>query len=117
MTQKTPQNHANQVTKTFVFTLRNCPGHRPYAHLKSHQHLKEVTFQKRVRHSAVNAAGEVCRAGGPKRVNFFLHVLKKRVAGSKGLDVDSLVTEHIQEKEIRARGRTDPLRAFPATLR
>jgi len=42
--------------------------------------------------------GAGCRAGDPKRVKFFLHMLKNRVAELKGLG--SLVTEHIQVNEI-----------------
>ena len=72
-------------------------------------------------------SGAGCRVAGPKSAEFLLHMLKNAESNVKlkGLDVDSLVIEHILVNKPPRCGpgltelmiRSTPTRALPATLR
>jgi large subunit ribosomal protein L17e len=111
LTQKTPQNHANQEGQTFVFTLRT-PGKltrpsRVCIH-KATKYLKDVTLKKQCvpfwrYNGGVGRCAQAKQWGWtqgqwPKKsAEFLLHMLKnaKSNAELKGLDVNSLAIEHI----------------------
>lgn len=113
LSQKTPPNHANQEVQifTFMFTFRNTHEIAQAIegmHIrKSHQvHEGRHFYRSTVCHSVITVVGSVGvpRPNGldtgsvaPKVWWIFLHVLKNAEgnAGLKGLDVDSLVAEHI----------------------
>ncbi|KAG8521605.1 60S ribosomal protein L17 [Galemys pyrenaicus] len=66
------------------------------------------------------------RAGGPKSAEFLLHMLKNAASNAelKGLDVDSLVIEHIQVSKApkmrcrtyRAHGQINPYMSSPCHI-
>lgn len=114
--QKTPPNHAAQKVQIFLFILRtlvNLPRPTRICVSEKHQvsegrHITEAmcaipsTVVELVGVPRPNS-GAGCRVGGPKSAEFLLHMLKNAVSNAelKGLDVDTLATEHIQEQSSR----------------
>ena len=110
--------------------LWNCPDCEGYAYAKATKNWKDVTFETPCApfcrcSGGVGGCAQAKQRGwtqswGPKkRVEFLLHMLKnaERNADRKGLDVDFLVSEHIQvNKAAKVQCRTDraPGRIHPS---
>ena len=106
LTQKTPQNHANQEVH-FENAHETAQAIKGMHIWKSTKYLKDVTLQSNVCHSVVSVvdlvgvprpnSGAGCR--WPKKsAEFLLHMLKNAESNAelRGLDVDCPVIEHIQ---------------------
>ena len=109
MTQKTPQNHANQEVQIFVFTRETAQAIKGMHIQKATKYLKDVTLKKqcvpfRRYNGGVSSCAQAKQWGWtegrrPKKsAEFLLHMLKNAESNAevKGLDVYSLVTENIQ---------------------
>ena len=109
MTQKTPQNHANQEVQIFVFTHETAQAIKGMHIQKATKYLKDVTLKKqcvpfRRYNGGVSSCAQAKQWGWMKRqwpknsAEFLLHMLKNAESNAevKGLDVYSLVTENIQ---------------------
>ena len=117
MTQKTSQNHADQEVQIFVFTLKNI-RETAWAikgmHIqKATKCLKEVTLKKQCVpfHRYNGGVGRCAQAKQwgwtqgrwpRKSAEVLLYMLKNAESNAelKGLDVDSLVIEHIQVNKV-----------------
>ncbi|TKC47836.1 hypothetical protein EI555_007198, partial [Monodon monoceros] len=130
---KMPQNHASREVQIFVFTLRTLAIKGTHIR-KATKYLKDVTLKKQCvpfrRYSGgVGRCAQAKQWGWmqgrwPKKsAEFLLHMLKNAESNAelKGLDVDSLVIEHIQvnkapkmrHRTYRAHGRINPYMSSP----
>jgi large subunit ribosomal protein L17e len=114
------QNHTNQEVQTFGFTFRTAQAIKGMHIRKATKYLKDVTLKKQCvpfqqYNGGVGRCAQAKQWGWTqgrwpkKRAEFLLHMLKNAEGNGdlNGLDVDSLVIEHIQvNKAPKMRRRT-----------